>query len=275
MAREPYPFSDLSLARRLERTEARANASFVESRARLQPDTGAAWIDVGAYAMFDGVGSPLSQTFGLGLFSDASDDALEQLESFFIARGADVFHEVSPLAEPSLLQRLPERGYVPIELTSVMYRPIALGSTREEPAVRARCVEEGEAETWARVAADGWSSESQELGEFMLELGAVSARSRNTFCFLAELEGTPIAAGAVSISDDVALLAGASTIESARRQGAQRALLDARLRFAQQRGCELAMMCAAPGSASQRNAEREGFRIAYTRVKWLLKRGTS
>jgi hypothetical protein len=29
-------------------------------------------------------------------------------------------------------------------------------------------------------------------------------------------------------------------------------------------------MCAAPGRASQRNAERQGFRIAYTRIKWKL-----
>ena len=29
---------------------------------------------------------------------------------------------------------------------------------------------------------------------------------------------------------------------------------------------------AEPGSASQRNAERQGFRIAYTRVKWQLAR---
>jgi hypothetical protein len=29
-------------------------------------------------------------------------------------------------------------------------------------------------------------------------------------------------------------------------------------------------MGAAPGSASQRNAERQGFRIAYTRIKWNL-----
>jgi hypothetical protein len=28
------------------------------------------------------------------------------------------------------------------------------------------------------------------------------------------------------------------------------------------------MMAAAPGGVSQRNAEREGFRIAYTRIKW-------
>jgi hypothetical protein len=30
------------------------------------------------------------------------------------------------------------------------------------------------------------------------------------------------------------------------------------------------MMCAESGSASQRNAERQGFRIAYTRTKWRL-----
>lgn len=30
------------------------------------------------------------------------------------------------------------------------------------------------------------------------------------------------------------------------------------------------MMGAQPGSASQRNAERQGFRVAYTRVKWGL-----
>lgn len=35
-------------------------------------------------------------------------------------------------------------------------------------------------------------------------------------------------------------------------------------------GAAFAMMVAAPGSASQRNAERQGFRVAYTRTKWAL-----
>jgi hypothetical protein len=42
----------------------------------------------------------------------------------------------------------------------------------------------------------------------------------------------------------------------------------ARLRHAAEHGCDLATMGAAPGSASQRNAERQKFRIAYTRIKW-------
>src|ERR1043166_2665885 len=61
-----YPFADLELAQRLEHAEARANAAFIEARAKAFPDWGAKWIEVaGAYAMFDGPTSPVTQTFGL------------------------------------------------------------------------------------------------------------------------------------------------------------------------------------------------------------------
>ena len=85
---------------------------------------------------------------------------------------------------------------------------------------------------------------------------------------MAEVNGQAIATGALSINGGVGLMAGASTVPEARNQGAQLALLEHRLRYAADAGCDLAMMCARPGSASQRNAERHGFRIAYTRVKW-------
>jgi hypothetical protein len=71
------------------------------------------------------------------------------------------------------------------------------------------------------------------------------------------------------------VLAGASTVPEARRRGAQLALLHARLRYALDHGCDLAVMGAQPGSGSQRNAERQGFRVAYTRIKWRLSRAGS
>jgi GNAT superfamily N-acetyltransferase len=89
-------------------------------------------------------------------------------------------------------------------------------------------------------------------------------------CFIAERDGKPIATAALFMHEGTALLAGASTIPEGRRQGAQNVLLDTRLQVAASHGCDLAMMVAAPGSASQRNAERQGFRIAYTRTKWQL-----
>ena len=113
-------YSDRSLSQKLERTEARANADFVATRARLVPDSGAEWIEVGgAYAMFDGVESPLTQTFGFGIFEEATAEQLEKIETFFQDRGAPVFHEVSPMADLSILGLLSDRGYRPIELTSV------------------------------------------------------------------------------------------------------------------------------------------------------------
>jgi hypothetical protein len=106
----------------------------------------------------------------------------------------------------------------------------------------------------------------------MLDMARVSAEMPDGHSFLAELDGQPIASGALSVSEGVALLAGASTVPEGRKRGAQLALLDGRLRYAAGQGCDIAMMCAQPGSASQRNAERQGFRIAYTRLKWRLSR---
>jgi GNAT superfamily N-acetyltransferase len=261
-----YPLSDIHLSRRLERCEADTNASMIESRARIEPDTGAAWIDVnGTYALFDGVHSPLTQTFGFGVIADPTDDDLAKLEEFLASRGAPVFHEVSAMAPAETLEILGRRGYRPVELTSILYQPIA--PVASDSRVTTRIINAGEEELWSATAAEGWS-EFPELAGFLLNLGRVTAGARGTHAFLAELDGRPVGTGAVAIHSGVALLAGASTIPSARKQGAQKALLQARLRFAAEQGCDLAMMGAAPGSASQRNAQRQGFQIAYTRIKW-------
>lgn len=248
---------------------------FVEARAKAFPESGAEWMEVaGAYAMYDGVESPLTQTFGLGLFETVSAAEMERVEAFFQERGAQVFHEVSPLADLALLGLLNERGYQPVELTSVMFRPIRAGvsfAQLRNESIRVRVVSADEHELWAQTAARGWS-EFAELADFMLGLAEVSAKRSDALSFLAELDGQPIATGALSICEGVALLAGASTIPEGRKQGAQLALLDSRLRYAAEQGCDIAMMCAQPGSASQRNAERQGFRIAYTRIKWHLAR---
>jgi hypothetical protein len=45
--------------------------------------------------------------------------------------------------------------------------------------------------------------------------------------------------------------------------------------YARKQGCELAMIVAEPGSNSQRNAQRQGFSIAYTRIKWQKLMGQS
>jgi Acetyltransferase (GNAT) family. len=267
-------FSDKEFSQKLERTEARANIDFVETRARLDPEYGAEWIEVGgAYAVFDGVESPLTQTFCLGLFETATDDHLDELEAFFTKRDAPIFHEVSPMADASILVLLKERGYFPVELSSIMYRSLdqfSNDSVETSNDITTRIISAEEVDIWARTSADGWATEAEGLADFMFNFGRVGAQCVGGHPFLAELGGVPISTGSLLIYDDLCILAGASTIPEGRNRGAQSALLSARLKYAAEKGCTLAMMGAAPGSQSQRNAEKNGFRTAYTRTKWQL-----
>ena len=269
---EQYPFADIELARRLERTEAQGSVNFIEARAKAFPEAGAQWIEVaGAFAVLDAPGSPVSQTFGLGVFQPLTSKDLDQLEQFFQTKAAEVFHEVCPMADQSVFALIGERGYQPVEFSNVLYRPISadlrLHATRNA-SLNVRVVGKDEMDVWTQTSFEGWS-EFPEYADFFRDLAKVAAHSKGP-SFLAELEGKPIATGALTIHGDVALLAGASTIPTARRQGAQLALLEDRLRYAATQGCNVAMMVALPGSGSQRNAERHGFRIAYTRTKWHL-----
>ncbi|TXG75886.1 GNAT family N-acetyltransferase [Candidatus Dojkabacteria bacterium] len=264
-------YADHSLSQKLERTEARANAAVVESRARHSHEIAAEWIKIaGTYALFDGCVSPLTQTFCLGMFDEITETELSSIESFFRKHGAAVNHEVSPLADISLMSMLNNRGYRPIELSNVMFMSID-DQTRayaKISSISTRIINSGEEKLWAQTSAQGWLTEGVNLSDFMLDFGIISARSQGGFAFIAEIDAKPIATGMLFIFDDVALLGGASTAPEQRGLGAQSALLQARLSFAQSRGCNIAMMCAAPGSQSQRNAEKNGFGVAYTRTKW-------
>jgi GNAT superfamily N-acetyltransferase len=265
------PFSDLELSRRLERAEGNACVQFAEARRRMFPDSGAEWMEcAGTYAVFDQVDSPATQTFGLGLFEDLSAAALDEIERFFLDRGAHVDHEVSPLVGAPALSLLCSRHYRPVETSSVMYRPVEKTSDEDRRNIRVRVTGPEEAQLWANTSARGWTHERPELMDFVLQTGALVAAREQSLCFLAEIDGEPGASGVLCIHGGVALFGGAATVPELRRRGLQAALLEERMRYAFDHGCTLAMMVAGAGSDSQRNAERKGFRIAYTRTKWRL-----
>ena len=165
-----------------------------------------------------------------------------------------MFHEISPLTDNALLTLLNERAYQPVEFSSVMYHPIrpdfqVAGSRNERITVRQ--IHKGEEDLWARTAAYGWS-EHGDFTTLMSDVSQVNVMRDDAFLFLAELEGSAIAAGALSVFDGMALLAGASTVPEGRNQGAQLALLESRLRYGTEKGCDLAMMCALKTSSSEK-----------------------
>jgi GNAT superfamily N-acetyltransferase len=86
--------------------------------------------------------------------------------------------------------------------------------------------------------------------------------------YLARAEQTPVAGGAMYISNSVAGLTGTATIPSHRGRGIQHAVVSRMLRDAAG-GADLAMATTDPGSRSQRTFERFGFQVIYTRTVFV------
>jgi GNAT superfamily N-acetyltransferase len=224
----------------------------------------------GAYAVFDGVDSPVTQSFGLGLFEELTPAALDKIERFFLDRGAVVMHEVSPLAGIATLDLLCARGYRPIEISSVLRQAVTRPAPRASGAITVRQAASHEAALFAQISARGWAHEHPEMRDFLEQFGSIAFTRNQGVNFIAELNGEPGATGSLLVHQGIALFAGASTIPEMRHRGLQGALLEARMTYAFEQGCDLAMMVTEVGSQSQRNAERKGFGIAYTRTKWRL-----
>jgi GNAT superfamily N-acetyltransferase len=264
-------FANLELAKRLEAAEAFSCAQFAMARKRLFPQSTSEWMKcAGATVVFDGVDAPTTQTFGLGLFEKLTPAVLDEIERFFLVRDAEVMHEVCPFAGAATLDLLCARGYRPFEISSVLYRAVEPPVEKHANNTRVRIVGLDEAQLWSDINAKGWTHEHPEFEDFVREAGVMLVAREGSPCFLAEVDGVPGAAGALIVHDGVGLFGGAATAPEMRRRGLQAALLEVRMRYAAEHGCDLAMMVAEAGSNSQRNAERKGFRVAYTRLKWKL-----
>ena len=277
-------FMDLALAQRIEQAEGAIGRTYVEARSR---STGVAAVALeldGVTALFDGVDSPFTQSFGLGVTTAPTAETLAALEAFFFGRGSDAAHEVSPFAGAEVLDLLVERGYRPIELSNVLVQPLAAPAARGSAAsalmsaapaatgLSVRPVDpEQDAAAWIDASVAGWASDPA-YADLTRSIAALGLANRSVLHYFVERAGSPVATGSLALHGEVAVLIGASTIPSARGLGAQNLLLTRRLAEAAARHCTVATIITAVGSASQRNAERRGFRIAYTRSKWRLRR---
>lgn len=211
--------------------------------------------------------SPITQAFGLGMDGEVSDLELDELEEFFRSRGSATNIEVCHLSDMSLTNKLMDRGYRVIEYSNVLVRRLDASKLPEMGETRARVVEAGDIDEVAAIIARGFM-EQGEIPESFIELFKVSFACSNVTCFVTYCERAAAGGGSVAILDGVAALSGASTLPQFRNRGVQTELIQARLRFAASRGCDLAMVTTLPGSASQRNVEKQGFQVAYARTKF-------
>ena len=260
----------MELVRRLEYGEARAAEECVRNVDGSK--VAAARLNVaGGFAAFTGVDSPLTQAVAMGLEGPVMAADMDKVEEFFFSRGAAVNIEVCPLADESLTELLGQRGYRVIEFSDVCFRALGEEDKAEvklPEGVEVRKVGREEARLWSETVSRGFSDEVP-VTEELIDIMSTMGWRGGVECLLATVHGEVAGGAAVAIDKGMGGCFGASTLPAFRKRGIQGALLDLRLSEAARRGCDMAMCIAAPGSASHRNLERRGFRVAYTRAKFL------
>jgi len=102
-----------------------------------------------------------------------------------------------------------------------------------------------------------------------LEIGTDLLRAEGMRGFTAMIEGESAATGALAIVDGIACLCADATLMRFRGRGAQLALIRHRLGDAIRSGCELAIAETTPGTISQRNYQRCGFEVAWTKLTFV------
>lgn len=264
-------FSGLDLAKRLEAAEAAAGRQCVEVFLRRHPEIPAAAAQIaGGVATFAGVDSPITQAIGIGLDGPVFEGELNRLEAFFKSRGAPCAIELCPFVDIALIESLSRRGYRVAEFSNMLARELTSGDRfAPTPAnLVVRPARAPESRVWTETVAEGFA-EDFPVTEAILNAMEGFFHRPDASCFIAQIGEEVAGGGAVSSHEGVAVLFGASTLPKFRRRGVQSALLGVRLAWAVGRGCDLAMSLAQPGSTSQRNIERFGFSVMYTRAKLI------
>jgi ribosomal protein S18 acetylase RimI-like enzyme len=263
-------FADLSLAQRLEAAEAQKYADYTATRGRQRPTLGCVVESAaGGYGAFAGHGNPYSRGIGMGLHGPVSAAELDRFEAFYRERDCAPALSLCPLAAPSLIELLSERGYRLERFMQTWYRELTTDDRRATTAdIVVRPILPEEAELWVLTANRGFAGDAASVPPDSIV--AAYPHMQHAACWLAWLPGAPpdepAGAGSLAIHAGVAELFGASVRPSCRGRGVQTALMQARMAAAVTAGCDLIAVHTDPGSASQRNVERAGFRLAYTKA---------
>ena len=259
---------DFDLARRIESAEAAAGQAFALAAREANPSGGAAVEKLaGGWALYSGAGSPVNQALGVGLEGPVEAAGFDALEAFFFDRGEPAIYEICPFGDASLLALLGARGYRPVEFSQVLFRSLDDLASDSGPAdIAVAQVAPDEAMRWSEIVAQGFFEAGGAPAD-LVAIMASMATAAGTSAWLATREGATAGGGALSVAQKVALFAGQSTLPEFRCRGVQGALIRAGLAAARAQGADLAAAMTLPGSGSQRNFERAGFRVAYTRLK--------
>ena len=263
-------FIDAPLARRLEASEDEAQLAVAAVLQKTQSEIGAAVLTIGdGHAAFAGKNSPVGRTIGFGFTGPVSATDIDKVEAFYAAHDALAQFDVTPLQHESLTALLHERGYSMSELNNVMARRINPEEIWNEQldGLEFRDCSSTEAALWTNTMLRGFFADSAIPEGWDKLLMPMAIASISLPMIVWDGDQPAAAAGGILCRDwNLMMLGGTSTLKEYRGRGIQTAAIGRRLAMAARAGCDLAVVVTRGGTTSQRNAERMGFTLAYSKA---------
>lgn len=262
-------FVDKVFARRLESVEEMPQVLYARKFQETRPEIEAAEEEIcGGHMVFAGLGSPIGRATGVGLDRLFTAEDLNRIEEFYAAHKAPSQVDLCPLHEAPVFEMFKERGYSIAELNNVLYRRLESEEKFPPPPLGCEIRRSRLAEAEAAGAIVEGAFFPDGAPEAFRGLIAPFYQMEGALPFVASIDGRLVACGTGLVIPEhkVFALCGAGTLADFRGRGLQTALLRARMAAAVEAGCEFAAVVTQGGTISQRNAERLGFRVAYSKV---------
>jgi ribosomal protein S18 acetylase RimI-like enzyme len=260
----PLPPVDHELVRRLEETAAAFGVARLEAL-RDRPETG---LELRLERFGEAIApvSPAQRELDfvnrIERLGPADAGQVDEILAFYASHGVDPWLELAPQRDVEALgAALGRAGPRIVGVHAVLYGRPEGGPARDIAVGRA---EGAEVEAAARLLLEGYGVPESAVPTHGQALAA-AVQAAGGSLYVARDDGAPAAAAVLTIADGVGYLASAATLPAYRSRGCQTALIAARVAAAAAAGCDLITSGAEFGSPSQRNLERAGLRVAYTK----------
>ncbi len=247
------------------------------------------WINyaVGFGLGFPGTDAPAAAGAGGATWPQVVDgNEIERVCAWYEAAGIEPRFEVSPLADLRVVRALAEAGCGVRDFTCTLYRVLEPGVppdplNRGVEGLTVRVIDPADAakvRAYSVVAVAGFNADPTEeqlafsdravrgprtlaLGGYLREAGGELLVAAGAMMLATPADGEPFAT-----LGGCAALIGLTVLGPYRRRGIQRAMMAARMNLAAERGVRVATIGSRPGAATERNALRMGFALAYTKM---------
>lgn len=243
-------------ARRYEAKHLQLTLALSTESVRFAEESAVAFAGPDAYA---------NRITGFGVLPEHIDQAI----AFFDERGVETKLELTSFAPASLIDAVNARQFQLRMFTHVLAMPVRDVSRLVPPeGVTIERLDRTDAALVRAVAVhnDRCFGPERELCETSVALTTKHLLMPTNDTFVARARGEIAGVGCSESSNGTTLIFGGAVRPDMRGRGIQQALLNVRLAVAHERGSDLVCVMAGPGTPSERNALRAGFRLIGTRI---------